>query len=75
MGLIVALAIQAASLEPVAATDEAMSQEQTDVAAEQTAEPARKRVCRSVMDTRTRDLGKRRQVCKFVEADKDEKSN
>ena len=73
IALFVAVALQAASpaeVVPVSAEQPAAaSAPEAQAEAIEMPQPKGKRVCRSVVDPRTRDLSQRRQVCRFVPDD------
>lgn len=71
IGSVLFLALQAAAPQQVALTaaTEAAPQQQAPEAALEAApaQPARKRVCRTVVDNRTGIMGKRSKVCRYVD--------
>lgn len=68
---VVILALQAATTQQVAIATAADTPTQQQAAEPAAAEPQMKRVCRSVLDTRTGLIAKPRKVCRMVPADAD----
>ena len=76
LGSLLFLALQAATSQPVvlATAAEAAMPDQAAPAAAAPAEPQRKKVCRTTLDTRTGPIAKARKSCWFVDADKTDAS-
>ena len=72
IGLAFVLALQVAAPGEVtaASTEQPVETAPTEAQVEEAPQPKGKRVCRTVVDPRTRDLSQRRQVCRFVEESK-----